>query len=77
MIAVSGGPDSMALLFILNEMRIKLGITIFVGHLNHAIRGKAADLDEKFVKKVCQRLNLVFFTKKVKWGQAKNIRNIK
>lgn len=73
LIAVSGGPDSLVLLFILNEMSIKLGINIFVGHLNHGTRGKAADLDEKFVRKVCQGLNSGFFSKKIKWRQSKNI----
>ena len=73
LIAVSGGPDSLALLFIFSELSIKLGLNIFVGHLNHGTRGRAADLDEKFVKKVCQGLNVRFFSRKVKWSQPKQI----
>jgi tRNA(Ile)-lysidine synthase TilS/MesJ len=49
-VAVSGGADSVALLRLLLEMREELGIVLSVVHLNHKLRGKAADSDEKLSK---------------------------
>ena len=40
-IGVSGGPDSMTLLNILNNFKEKLNITIYVAHINHGIRIEA------------------------------------
>ena len=40
-IGVSGGPDSMCLLDILNKLKEKLNIEIFVAHINHMIRKEA------------------------------------
>lgn len=48
-VAVSGGGDSVALLLLLDELRGTLGLTLIVAHLNHRLRGAAADEDERFV----------------------------
>ncbi|MBL7130615.1 MAG: tRNA lysidine(34) synthetase TilS [Candidatus Omnitrophica bacterium] len=71
LIGVSGGPDSVALLYLLNELSIKLGIKIIVAHLNHGIRGKSADSDEKFVRNITSGLCLDFFSKRIHWSRAK------
>ena len=62
---VSGGPDSMALLHILTELRGQYDIEIFVGHLNHMLRGMAADRDADFVKKSVGDLGLVSVIEKI------------
>ena len=46
---MSGGADSVALLMLLLELREKLGIVLSVVHLNHKLRAKASEADEKFV----------------------------
>ena len=43
LIAVSGGPDSMCLLDILNKLKEKLKIEIAVAHVNHGIRKEAGE----------------------------------
>jgi tRNA(Ile)-lysidine synthase len=48
-VAVSGGADSVALLRLLLELRSELGIVVATVHLNHRIRGVAADDDAQFV----------------------------
>ena len=46
---VSGGPDSLCLLHVLAACRAELGIEIHVAHLNHQLRGAAAEADAQFV----------------------------
>ncbi|RJQ24568.1 MAG: tRNA lysidine(34) synthetase TilS [Peptococcaceae bacterium] len=48
-VGVSGGADSVALLYILNRIRSELGISLHVAHLNHMMRGADADADAEFV----------------------------
>jgi tRNA(Ile)-lysidine synthase len=47
-VAVSGGPDSVALARALAEVR-PASVPLVVAHLNHQLRGQHSDLDEKFV----------------------------
>jgi tRNA(Ile)-lysidine synthase len=64
-VAVSGGADSVALLRLLVELQSKLGIVLCVIHLNHQLRGRAADADERFVSNLAERNGLEFFVKRV------------
>jgi tRNA(Ile)-lysidine synthase len=58
LVAVSGGPDSVAMLHALLSRREDFGIAIHVAHLNHGIRGEAADMDEEFVRSLARDWNL-------------------
>lgn len=51
--AVSGGSDSMAMLFILYKLQHQLDFELKAAHVNHGIRGEQADSDERFVKDYC------------------------
>ena len=65
-LAVSGGPDSIAMLNILNEIK-KDGIIDFsfcVAHVNHMIREEAKD-DEEYVKKYCKENNIDFYSRSI------------
>lgn len=57
LVGVSGGADSMALLWLLNELKTTLGFQIHVGHINHHLR-KTANIDHAFVEKFCRSHNL-------------------
>ena len=58
-VGVSGGPDSVALLRALHELAEKnLAIALVAAHLNHGLRGKAADEDQAFVENLACRLKL-------------------
>lgn len=59
-IGVSGGPDSMLLLYALNELKTKLNFKIYVAHVNHGIREEAG-YDESLVKNFCEKNNIHFF----------------
>lgn len=56
--AVSGGADSVALLFALYLLKEKLGIRLEAAHFNHHLRGAESDRDEAFVKALCHRFDI-------------------
>lgn len=61
LVGVSGGPDSIALLHILNSLRNSLPLKLGLAHLNHRLRADDADRDEAFVKSLADRLGLPFY----------------
>lgn len=56
--AVSGGADSVAMLFALYLLREKLGITLEAAHFNHNLRGEESLRDETFVRELCARYDI-------------------
>ena len=62
LVAVSGGPDSVALLHFLLSMREKCNLSLSVAHLNHMLRGKSADEDARYVEQLSKKLGLPFFS---------------
>ncbi len=56
--AVSGGPDSVALLVGLHSLRRSKKLELGAAHVNHALRGEESDSDEQFVRKLCERLRI-------------------
>ena len=56
--AVSGGADSVALLFGLYLLKDKLDITLEAAHFNHNLRGAESDRDMVFVTELCSRLSV-------------------
>lgn len=64
-VALSGGADSMSLLFVLFNLKDKLGISLSAAHLNHMIRGDEALRDEDFVKEQCQKLGVPLFCERI------------
>ena len=59
--AVSGGADSMALLWAMFLLREKLGITLAAAHFNHRLRQEESDRDEAFVRAFCHRHDIPLF----------------
>lgn len=65
-VGVSGGPDSLCLLYLLNILKSRLNVDLYVAHVNHGIRGTSADEDEKFVVYISKQLKLPVFVKHAK-----------
>ena len=64
LVGVSGGPDSVALLYVLLKIAAGLSLTLGVAHLNHGIRGIDSDSDARFVASLAEKLKLPFYIKK-------------
>ena len=58
--AVSGGADSMALLWGMYLLKDTLEITLSAAHFNHHLRGEESDRDEAFVRDFCTGYGIVF-----------------
>lgn len=56
--AVSGGADSVALLFGLYLLKEKLDIRLEAAHFNHRLRGEESYRDEQFVRDFCERYDI-------------------
>lgn len=74
-IGVSGGPDSMSLLYILNKLKQKLNFEIVVAHINHMIREEAYE-ETEYVKNWCERLNVKCYIKKINVIEKSDIEKI-
>ncbi|NOY77620.1 MAG: tRNA lysidine(34) synthetase TilS [Calditrichaeota bacterium] len=58
LVAVSGGVDSVVLLDLLHQVQSEWKLRLKVIHLNHSIRGREADRDETFVRKLADAYGL-------------------
>jgi len=58
--AVSGGPDSVCLLNILNGLRPELGISLHAAHLDHQLRGSESAGDALYVAELAEKLKIPF-----------------
>ena len=63
-IGVSGGPDSICLLHVLNELKNELNFKIYVAHINHMIR-EEADSETEYVKDFCKNLEIECYIKRI------------
>jgi tRNA(Ile)-lysidine synthase len=59
-VAVSGGADSVGLLRIMQDLRVRLGIRVIAVHFNHQLRGAESDGDEWFVAELAEKQNIEF-----------------
>ena len=59
---VSGGADSLCLLFVLLEYQKKVPFDLVVVHVNHGLR-KEAVREAEFVKEICDNRKIPFFLK--------------
>ena len=58
LVAVSGGPDSVALLHLLVRLAPELGLDLGVAHFDHGLRGEDSRGDAGFVADLARRLGL-------------------
>jgi tRNA(Ile)-lysidine synthase len=64
-VALSGGPDSTALLAVLAQIAQKLDLSLVVAHFNHGLRGAESDEDENFSRELSEKMGLSFVSAKM------------
>ena len=57
-LAVSGGPDSVCLLYLLSTLKDQLGLTLHAAHLDHCLRGEESRGDAEYVSTLAGKLGL-------------------
>lgn len=62
---VSGGPDSIALLHILNRLKKEYSIKLYAGHLNHMFRGGEADADARLVEDLAGKWEIPLVSERI------------
>lgn len=63
LVALSGGPDSVALLHLAKDAATLFGYTIAAAHVNYGLRGKESDKDEEFCAEMCKKLEIKLHVK--------------
>ncbi len=58
LVAVSGGPDSVALLMLLHQLAPQWRLRLTAVHFNYGLRGKESEEDQAFVVSLCERLEV-------------------
>lgn len=66
--ALSGGADSVSLLYALKELSGELGITVSACHINHHLRGEESDSDMRFCEELCGRLGIPLTVREAEVG---------
>ena len=65
LVGFSGGADSVCLLHFLNYLAREKHFRLAAVHVNHGLRGRAANADEKFCAQFCKTYDIEFFSVKV------------
>ena len=65
LVGLSGGADSVCLLHFLHYLAKEKHFALAAVHVNHGLRGRAAQADEDFCRQLCQNLAIELFVKKV------------
>lgn len=86
LVAVSGGIDSVLLLYLFNKYKNEIGIEIEAAHINHMLRAKESDKDQELVEKLTSNWNIPLHTinidvkrisKRNKWSIEEGARKLR
>ncbi|MGD0279815.1 MAG: tRNA lysidine(34) synthetase TilS [Smithella sp.] len=72
-VALSGGPDSTALLAVLASIARELDLSLIAAHFNHGLRGAESDEDERFCRDLSDKMGLVFCAGKMDRNNKKGV----
>ena len=71
LVALSGGPDSTALLMVLVQLARDMNLTLFAAHFNHGLRGRESNADEKFSRDLAKKMGLIYCSAKMNKNMIK------
>ncbi len=73
-VGVSGGPDSMALLYLMNKLKKELDLFLICAHVDHNVRIESDD-ERKFLEKYCESEGIYFKYMKIETYGDDNFEN--
>ena len=73
-VGVSGGPDSMALLHVMSQLKLETDIFIICAHVNHNVR-EESESEKLFIEKYCDNNQIVFESMKIEEYGDDNFHN--
>lgn len=65
LIGFSGGPDSVCLLYLLHDLRIKYKLKVSAAYIDHGLRPNDVPKEIEFCRKICNNLSVDFYTQSV------------
>jgi len=65
LVGFSGGPDSVCLLYILNNLKDKFMLDLHAVYIDHTMRPEETPEEIEFCELLCKRLNVAFLTKSI------------
>ena len=72
LLAVSGGPDSTAMLYLFLGFLEEFNLTLGVAHIHHGLRGYDADKDQRFVEGMARELGIPLFSTRLRVASLRN-----
>ena len=73
-VGVSGGPDSMALLYLMNKLKHELDLFLVCAHVDHNVRVESDD-ERKFLERFCEKEGIFFKYMKIETYGDDNFEN--
>lgn len=78
LVAISGGPDSVFLLYALNSLKNEFELKLEAGYVNHGIRSKNENLlDYSLIKDYCLKLDVKLYKKDFETGEILKLVKLK
>ncbi|MEW6214174.1 MAG: tRNA lysidine(34) synthetase TilS, partial [Nitrospirota bacterium] len=65
LIGLSGGPDSVCLLYVLNDLKDKFMLDLHAMYIDHLLRPGETDIEIELCKNLCEKLKVPFITKSI------------
>ena len=65
LVALSGGPDSVCMLHLLNSIKDIFNIELFAAHVNHMLREEESNKDEAYANELCESLGIKIFSTRI------------
>lgn len=75
LVAVSGGPDSVALLSVLKELAPAWRLTLYAAHINYGLRGEESEEDARFVARLCDRFGITLHCTRITVARKGSVRD--
>lgn len=70
-VGLSGGADSVSLLFALRELGGELGFGVRAVHINHGLRGEESERDMRFCERLCGELGIALEVRRLDLAAVK------